>query len=90
MKKIKIYFWKHGFQTDGVSLWVVQVGRKKFLTKEIECLAAISGKFQNKNPHAYFEVIKPTLYAVSTSAISVMSLHEPKQTKIPYDILYII
>jgi len=49
-----IYFYKHGFQTDGVSLWIVQIGRQRFFTKEIVVLTVMESKFQSRNPHAFF------------------------------------
>jgi len=55
--KLKIYFYKHGFQTDGVSLWVVQQGRNKWYANEVVICRSIEGVFQNKNPHAYFQTV---------------------------------
>ena len=70
----KIYFWKHGFQTDGVSLWIVQCERKRFFCKEVNVYNVympMVSRFQNKNPHAFFEVefsfmVFPTTYKIFT------------------------
>jgi len=54
--KAKIYFWKHGFQTTGQSLWVVELSdKKKLFTKSITVkFCEVESKFSKVNPHAYF------------------------------------
>lgn len=81
--KVKIYFYKHGFQTDGVSLWVVQCGRQKWFAEQIVIRdRTVISQFQNKNPHAFLEIVDANVFAYT--AVKRMQWMNTKQKVTAY------